>query len=288
MICLPIAALWVLLSESHQHGIELYQQKKYMDAIAALEQAAKSEGEKTAAYKESVLLIGKSYFMLAQAPKSIPWLEKLPESTEANYMLGYAYLQTKRQDLAETAFARLFGVKPESAGAHLLAGQMMLKKEYAEEAAVEVRRALELDSRLPEAHFILGEIAMFRGRVDEGLEEMRRELALNPNFFMAWYRLGDAYARKENWGLAIPNLQRAIWLGCARKYVAMLNSPENATMLITSLSYFSNLVDEVADTSVGADYWKHVQHKVAQLEGMWRSQTPAAAVTQKDEMRETK
>lgn len=89
-------------------------------------------------------------------------------------------------------------------------------------------------------------------------------------------------------GVTLVHLQRAIWLGCARKYVAMLNSPENASMLITSLSYFSALVDEVADTSVGADYWTHVQHKVAQLEGMWRSQTSAAAVTQKDEMRETK
>ena len=29
---------------------------------------------------------------------------------------------------------------------------------------------------------------------------------------MAWYRLGDAYSRQENWDLAIPNLQRAVWL----------------------------------------------------------------------------
>ena len=89
-------------------------------------------------------------------------------------------------------------------------------------------------------------------------------------------------------GVTLVHLQRAIWLGCARKYVAMLNSPENASMLITSLSYFSNLVNEVAETSAGEDYWKHVQNKVAQLEKMWRGQTAAAAVTQKDEMRETK
>jgi len=89
-------------------------------------------------------------------------------------------------------------------------------------------------------------------------------------------------------GVTLVHIQRAIWLGCARKYVAMLNSPENADMLITSLSYFSNLVNEVAETSAGEDYWKYIQNKMAQLEGMWRSQTPATAVTQKDEMRETK
>jgi tetratricopeptide (TPR) repeat protein len=29
---------------------------------------------------------------------------------------------------------------------------------------------------------------------------------------MAWYRLGDVYTRQEQWDLAIPNLQRAVWL----------------------------------------------------------------------------
>ena len=83
-------------------------------------------------------------------------------------------------------------------------------------------------------------------------------------------------------GITLVHLQRAIWLGCARKYVAMLNSPENAAMLISSLSYFSNLVNEVAETAAGEDYWKHIQNKVVQLERMWRSQTPVVTVTQKE------
>src|SRR5690349_10032848 len=91
-MCLPLALLLVL-SDAHDRGVQLFEQKKYHEAIPILEEAAKSEGENTAASKETVLLIGKSYFMLGQAPKSIPWLVKLPESTEANYMLGYAYLQ---------------------------------------------------------------------------------------------------------------------------------------------------------------------------------------------------
>jgi hypothetical protein len=71
-------------------------------------------------------------------------------------------------------------------------------------------------------------------------------------------------------GVTLVHLQRAIWLGCARKYVALLNGAEKAPMLITSLSYFSALVEEVAETSGGEDYWKHMQSKVAQLERMWR------------------
>src|SRR5256885_12804662 len=142
-------------SEAHQRGVELYKQQKYPDAIAVLEQASKTEDPVTPEYKESALLIGQSYFMLSQAPKAIPWLEKLPSVNEANYMLGYAYLQTAQQDQAEAAFARLFGLKPESAAGHLLAGQMMLKKEYHDQAVIEVNKALALDSKLPEAHFLL-------------------------------------------------------------------------------------------------------------------------------------
>ena len=54
-------------------------------------------------------------------------------------------------------------------------------------------------------------------------------------------------------GVTLVQLQRAIWLGCARKYVVLLNGSENAPMLVTSLNYFSALMNEVAETSVGED-----------------------------------
>jgi hypothetical protein len=102
------------------------------------------------------------------------------------------------------------------------------------------------------------------------------------NFSAADERLAAIHYRR---GVTLVHLQRAIWLGCARKYVAMLNGSENAPMLITSLNYFSNLVNEVTETLVSEDYWKHMQSKVAQLEGMWRTLT---STPPKDEMRETK
>ncbi len=199
-------------ADGHKRGVDLYQQQQYAQAVAVLGDAVRGENPNSAEYKESVLLIGQSYFMLSQAPKAIPWLEKVPTVNEANYMLGYAYLQTMRREQSEAAFARLFGVPADSAAGHLLAGQMMLKKEYEAEAVAEVNKALSLDAKLPEAHYLLGEVAIFRGRLEEGVTQMKAELALNPNFSMAWYRLGDSYTRQQNWELAIPNLQRAVWL----------------------------------------------------------------------------
>jgi hypothetical protein len=103
-----------------------------------------------------------------------------------------------------------------------------------------------------------------------------RQMLLHPacvhaTFSGADERLAAVLYRR---GITLVHLQRAIWLGCARKYVALLNGTDKVPMFVTSLNYFSGLVEEVAELSVGEDYWKHVQHKVIQLERMWRELRP--------------
>jgi len=209
-----LIAVWLAgaSADAHARGLDLYKHQKYAEAVSALEEAVSTEAPDSVAYKESALLIGQSYFMLSQAQKAIPWLEKLPGVNEANYMLGYAYLQAGRQDQSELAFARLFGLNPASAAGHLLAGQMMYKKEFRDEAVAEVRKALALDPRIPQAHFLLAEAAIGTGELDEAIRLLNQELEIDPNFSMAWYRLGDVYARQQHWEQAIPHLQRAVWL----------------------------------------------------------------------------
>jgi hypothetical protein len=92
------------------------------------------------------------------------------------------------------------------------------------------------------------------------------------NFSAADERLAGILYRR---GVTLVHLQRAVWLGCARKYIALLNGNEHAPMFVTSLNYFSALIDEVGETSIGEDYWKYIRHKVSQLERMWLDRTPA-------------
>jgi tetratricopeptide (TPR) repeat protein len=213
VVMLTLLAMGVSAAQTdHARGVELYKAQKYNEAISVLQQAFKAEDPQSAEYRESALLIGQSYFMLSQAPQAIPWLEKVSTINEANYMLGYAYLQAAQLELSEAAFARLFELKPDSAKAHLLAAQMMLKKQYEDQAMMEVNKALALDPKLPQAHFLRGEMYLFGGQLDDGIGELKAELENDPNFAMAWYRLGDAYTRKEDWATAIPDLQRAVWL----------------------------------------------------------------------------
>ncbi|HXE13726.1 MAG TPA: tetratricopeptide repeat protein, partial [Bryobacteraceae bacterium] len=161
-----VFAFWLMSTgaNAHQRGVDFYQQHKYADAITTLEQAIQTEQAGTPEYKESALMIGQSYYMLSQGPKAISWLEKLRDSNEANYMLGYAYLQAGQPARSEVAFARLFNLPPDSAGAHLMAGQMMLKQEYETQALVEIHKALAIDPKLPQAHYLLGINGIYRGR----------------------------------------------------------------------------------------------------------------------------
>jgi hypothetical protein len=70
--------------------------------------------------------------------------------------------------------------------------------------------------------------------------------------------------------------RRAIWLGCARKYVAMLNG--QTRLPITSLAYFASLIDEVAEPQIPASYWEHVRRRMEEMEERWlQTGSPATA-----------
>jgi len=65
-------------------------------------------------------------------------------------------------------------------------------------------------------------------------------------------------------GVGLEQLRRAIWLGCARKYVALLNGQTRQP--INSLAYFASLIDEVAQPQIPASYWEHVRCRMEQME----------------------
>jgi hypothetical protein len=68
-------------------------------------------------------------------------------------------------------------------------------------------------------------------------------------------------------GVSLDQLRRAIWLGCARKYMAMLNGQTRVP--ISSLAYFATLIDEVSQPEVAASYWEYVRGRMEEWEKRW-------------------
>jgi len=67
--------------------------------------------------------------------------------------------------------------------------------------------------------------------------------------------------------VSLEHVRRAIWLGCARKYVAMLNGQTRQP--ITSLAYFASLIEEVRQPHIPGSYWDHVRHRMEEMEKRW-------------------
>lgn len=68
-------------------------------------------------------------------------------------------------------------------------------------------------------------------------------------------------------GIALEAVRHAISLGCARRYVAMLNG--QITSPVTSLGYFVSIVDEVIQHDVPEGYWEHIRRRAGPLERQW-------------------
>ena len=73
----------------------------------------------------------------------------------------------------------------------------------------------------------------------------------------------------------IEHVEHAVLLGCARKYVALINHQSRDS--IVSFSYFKNVIEEVRELKMPAEYWRHLQMRVARLEQQWEHMTAAAA-----------
>jgi hypothetical protein len=74
----------------------------------------------------------------------------------------------------------------------------------------------------------------------------------------------DMYRR----GVSMEQIKRAILLGCARKYVAMLNTGTRTP--ITSLQYFADIVEEVRESAIPESYWEPLRSKMARMEQQWQ------------------
>jgi hypothetical protein len=102
-----------------------------------------------------------------------------------------------------------------------------------------------------------------------------RGLFLAPACVQASFSAADEKiaASLHRQGVSLEQITRAILLGCARKYVAMLNSGTRTP--ITSLQYFSDIVEEVKESAIPESYWEPLRSKTARMEQQWQKAHPA-------------
>jgi hypothetical protein len=81
----------------------------------------------------------------------------------------------------------------------------------------------------------------------------------------------------ERQGVPVATIERAIVLGVARKYTALINNGGGSP--ITSLEYFAGILPEVERAPVTDEYWAYVARKAKTLEGEYCNRQRPAVVT---------
>ena len=100
--------------------------------------------------------------------------------------------------------------------------------------------------------------------VRQAREAFRKPACVRSTFTAADEKLALHLCQR---GVSLEQLRRAIWLGCARKYMAMLNG--QTRLPITSLAYFAALIEEAIQPQIPDSYWEHVRHKMEEMEKRW-------------------
>jgi hypothetical protein len=77
-------------------------------------------------------------------------------------------------------------------------------------------------------------------------------------------------------GVGLTQIQRAILLGCVRKYATLLGKGA-AWAPIASLSYFAAVIEEVCQTNSADSYWAYIHRKLSELERQWLSRNGGSA-----------
>jgi tetratricopeptide (TPR) repeat protein len=198
---------------AHELGVAYYKQGDYFNAVKNFEEAQKENPKD----QEAIQMTGLSLYLAGKPGEAIPYLEKVqgwyPEANvDASYILGVAYIQTKKYPEARASFARMFGVGPDSAAAYLFCARMLLRLDFGPIAEEYGQKAIALDPKLPMTHFLLGELYLYQSKIPDAIAALQQELAINPGYAAVYYKLADAYSRTQKFDEAEKLLQRSIWL----------------------------------------------------------------------------
>lgn len=113
---------------------------------------------------------------------------------------------------AESEFRRAIELNPGYATAHQWYAELLSQISRHEEALAQIKLAEQLDPFSLIINVVHGDALRCAGQNDMSMEQLQKALEIDPNFAHAHFQLGMTYLRKEAFGDAIAELQRAVSL----------------------------------------------------------------------------
>ncbi len=200
----------------HFLGLALYRLRDFAAAADHLSACLALERAESAAWRQTVEILGPARYFAGQFREAAPLLEQAaawrPDDSDLLYSLAMTRLQLGQRDRARIAFAKIFGVDPAAAEAFALAAGLALRENRPADAEALLRAAVERRPDLHGAAYELGVLAFRGGDYGRSAALLRSELSRNPGHALAWHALGETLAALGQPAAAVEALKRAVWL----------------------------------------------------------------------------
>ena len=145
-----------------------------------------------------------------------PGLTEAYEYERNHFSLGFEFYERGYFEQAETFFKQALKDDPQSAEAFYGLGSAYLQQQKSNEARQCFERVLQLHTTypgtLPNAWNNLGILAAREGNLDAAIQQFQRALQIDPEHSIALQNLGSAYRQKKDWPAAKQALEHSLAL----------------------------------------------------------------------------
>jgi cellulose synthase operon protein C len=118
-------------------------------------------------------------------------VQALPQSSDAHYKLGGAYLRLQNWPQAYRELSQALHIDPKNIGATLQLSSLELAANRADDASALLEAALQNDPGNADVHLLMAEVHVQRGNFESALKEILKAEELSPNKASILSRHGD-------------------------------------------------------------------------------------------------
>jgi tetratricopeptide (TPR) repeat protein len=183
-------------------------------AIPEFEAVHKKVAPNSPEASRCAVLIGMSYYGLAEYAKAAPYLKEAtgqnPNSLPLLLALAHSYLWSRQFKEVLDVYHKILVINPDSAEADMLAGEALDGLKDNEGSTKMFRAAALANPKEPNVHFCLGYLLWTQKQYPEASREFQAELANDPQHAQSMLYLGDADIQMNQFEAARPLLEKVI------------------------------------------------------------------------------
>lgn len=197
-------------------GLALFKDGQLKASIDVLEPLLKSEPSSAPMAQQLTILVGMSYYGLAQYAKAASYLKQATDRDPNNLplllALAHSYLWSNQSKYVLDVYHKILVINPDSAEADMIAGEALDQMNDRGGALQMFRDAAKANPKEPNVHFGLGYLLWTHKLYPEAAAEFKAELANDPHHAQSMLYLADSDIQLNEAAAAEPLLKKATTL----------------------------------------------------------------------------